>query len=95
MGVVEAWAFWDMTPKEINGRMTAFSANIKREIEHKDILAWMIGNYVACGYHNPKKYPKKPTMSKEALPDKEMGEDDMKTVLTTFAEIHNTIEGVE
>ncbi len=57
----------------------------------------MIGSYVAQGYHQPKKYPKNPDMVKiqDIKPGKDMDDESIKTVLTAFAEIHNTIEGAK
>jgi hypothetical protein len=92
-GIEGAWDFWDMTPAEINGHIKAFSESQNRAMERLDTLAWMIGNYVAQGHHQPKKYPKKPDMVKIQKPIKEMDEAGIKDSLIAFAELHNAIEG--
>lgn len=92
-GISEAWGFWDMTPAEISGRLMAHTATLNSQLEGYDTLAWMIGSYVAQGYHQPKKYPKKPDMVKIQKPIKEMDEAGIKDSLIAFAELHNAIEG--
>ena len=96
-GIADAWAFWDMTPAEISGRLRAHRVTANQRMEESDALAWMIGSYVAQGYHQPKKYPKKPDMVKiqDIKPGKDMDDENIKTVLTAYAEIHNTIEGAK
>lgn len=89
-----------MTPREISGRITAFISRNNRTAKDMDFLAWMVGNYAAIAYHEPKKYPKKPSIisqveSKALSPDVQMDSDIMKTVLTAYAEIHNEIEGAK
>lgn len=85
-----------MTPKEISGRMKAFHKNARHESEKIDVLAWMTGLYVARGYHDPEHYPTKPDFIKAEYKEPvEMEEETIKDVLTTFAEIHNAIKGVE
>ena len=76
-----------MCPNEIKGRLNAFSKGIRRGFEGHDDLAWMIGSYVAHGFHDPKKYPKKPCMVKREIPLK--GNDDVKDALMMFADTHN------
>ena len=84
-----------MTPAEINGRIKAYSEAQNRAMERIDALAWMVGSYTAQGYHQPKKYPKKPDMvkTKAKLLDEPEDEELMKDKLTAFASIHNTLEG--
>lgn len=64
-----------------------------------DALAWMIGVYSARAYHDPKHYPKKANLvetKQSAQSDQhDMDEESMKTILTGYAEIHNTIEGAK
>lgn len=86
-----------MVPNEINGRIEAYSANRQQHIENMDALAWMQGAYNARGYHEPKKYPNKPEMTKNkiGLPDEPEDEELMKDKLTVFANVHNSIEGVK
>jgi len=79
-----------MCPKEIQGRLIAFSASIKRGLEGYDDLAFMVGSYVAHSFHDPKKYPKKPCMVKRDIrivPE----QDDVKGTLMAFVETHNEV----
>jgi hypothetical protein len=95
-GIENAWDFWHMTPYEINGRIEAYSANLQNKIEQMDTLAWMMGSYNAHAYHDPKKYPRKPSMTKNKVKMGEpMPEESMKDMLEVFALIHNTVEGVK
>lgn len=81
-----------MTPAEVNGRLTAFASKASEEIENADLLAWMIGKYVAYGVNAPKKYPKRPELMKKQKPSREMDDDELMTMMTAFAETHNVIE---
>ena len=94
MGVEDAWLYWHMTPREIKGRTKAYTQNLTQQAENIDLLAWAIGGYVAQGYHDPKHYPDKPRTTKTKISSQRMEDDSMKDVLTAYAEIHNTIEGV-
>lgn len=94
MGIADAWSFWHMEPVEINGRLSAHTANRKRHEKELDLLAWMIGDYTARGYHEPKKYPRSPNKIKDTAPMADMEEEDLKTVLSAYAELHNeTVRG--
>lgn len=86
-----------MTPREIKGRLKAFEVTLIRKEKGKDKLAWLIGNYVGVAVNNPSKFPEKPNMIKSVieLSEEEMEEEDMKTILTSFAESHNAIEEVK
>lgn len=86
-----------MTPAEVNGRIRALGAERNSASEQLDLLAWMIGRYCAKGYHEPNKYPRKPEIIevKQLIPSDEMDEDSMKTILTAYAEVHNTVEGAK
>ena len=86
-----------MQPVEISGRVKAHVARLNRTVENMDALAWMIGQYTGMAYHDPKKYPKKPEMTKNkiGLPDEPEDEELMKDKLTVFANVHNSIEGVK
>ena len=65
-------------------------------LDNLDALAWMIGVYSARAFHDPKHYPQKANLVETKQPiqpgQEDMDEDNMKTILTGFAEIHNTIE---
>lgn len=88
-----------MTAREVKGRIKAYNAVLRREKENDDALAWMVGYYGMQGFHQPKKYPKNPSVIKhETAIDNDlepMDDEVMQTMLTSFAEVHNTIEGVQ
>jgi hypothetical protein len=77
-----------MTPAEVKGRIKAH----ERAIEDVDVLAWLIGAYVAHGFHDPKHYPKKPNAVVQTKPKGTMDDDDIKDALTVFAQAHNAAE---
>jgi hypothetical protein len=83
-----------MTPAEVKGRIKAHEIAQKRAVEDADVLAWLIGSYVAHGFHDPKHYPKKPNVVARAkpLPKGTMDDDDIKDALTVFAQTHNAAE---
>ena len=83
-----------MTPAEVKGRIKAHETAQKRAAEDADVLAWLIGSYVAHGFHDPKHYPKKPNVVAQAkpLPKGTMDDDDIKDALTVFAKAHNAAE---
>ena len=97
-GIEDAWAFWHMTPGEINGRLKAYTTKLKQKSENMDTLAFMIGNYVGIAVNNPKEYPNHPNMIKIQTinkPESEpMDDEDIKSRLSLFADIHNAIEDV-
>lgn len=75
--------------------MRAHQAVIKQRNEAIDLAAWMIGHYTSWAYHNPKKYPKKPNMTKQThKPVDDMEEDDIKEIMSAYAEMHNAAEGM-
>lgn len=97
-GIADAWAFWDMCPAEISGRLEAHRAKQKQAFEAQDFTAWLIGAYVGTAVNNPKQYPKKPdkvTIKEPPKPTTEMTSDTLKDVLTVFAEMHNATEGAK
>ncbi len=95
-GYVAAWDLWHMTPTEVNGRLKAYTASQQQKMEQLDILAWMVGQYTAQAYHNPKNYPRKPSIIKKPVAKQaRLDDDSMKDILTAFAETHNAIEGVK
>lgn len=88
-----AWDFWHMTPKEVAGRIKAHEENNQRRAEEMDVLAWMVGNYTAQGYYQPRKYPRKPGIIKREKKQETIDNDEtMKHKLLAFAEIHNAEE---
>lgn len=75
--------------------MRAHQAAIKQRDEAIDLAAWMIGQYAGLAYHNPKKYPRKPNTAKQTIaPVDDMDEDDIKEIMSAYAEMHNAAEGM-
>ena len=84
-----------MTPKEMQGRMAAHTKQQEQRMAQLDALAWMTGQYVGTAQNNPKKYPRQPQFYKPEVREKavrSMGDEEMKTVLTAYADTHNIIE---
>lgn len=83
-----------MTPAEVKGRIKAREIAQKQATQDADALAWMIGSYVAHGFHDAKHYPKNPNMvvREKPLPKGTMDDDDIKDALTVFAQAHNAAE---
>lgn len=67
-----------MTPRELEVYAKAFKKRTTREMERVDILNHLLGNYIALGVNNPKKYPKKPLFQTEkARKKEEMSDEEM------------------
>lgn len=83
-----------MTPAEVKGRIKAHEIAQKRAVEDADVLAWLIGSYVAHGFHDPRHYPKKPNAVTQTKPQPKsiMGDEDIKDALVVFAQAHNAAE---
>lgn len=73
-----------MTPREISGRLTAFAVRSEKETKHMDALAWMAGNYAAFAYHDPRKFPKKPSIIVDVVRDEAQSVESMKAVLRSM-----------
>lgn len=86
-----------MTPKQINGMIEAHGAQYRQIAEQNDLLAWMTGAYVGRAFNPKTDYPNKPDLIVKQYIGSEdvMEEDDMKSILTAFAETHNVIEGIK
>lgn len=66
--------------------MRAFEKRITREMDRMDILNHLLGNYIALGVNNPKKYPKKPLFRTEKAQKKaEMSDEEMEIFGRIFA----------
>lgn len=91
LGISSVNGFWHLTPKEINNVIIAHSA----QYERLSLLAWEIGQYVAVGVNNPKKYPKPPQATKPPAPHKRKevrkAEPVIKAKLQAFADMHNAV----
>ena len=75
--------------------MAAHTKQQEQRMAQLDALAWMAGQYVGMAQNNPKKYPRQPQFYKPEVREKAvrgMGDEEMKTVLTAYAETHNIIE---
>lgn len=66
--------------------MKAFEKRTAREMERMDILNHLLGNYIALGVNDPKKYPKKPLFRTENAQKKaEMSDEEMEIFGRIFA----------
>ena len=81
-GFPGAARLFEMTPREIEWELTAFSARRRLEMERLDDLAWLIGRYTAVGVNAPRKFPRKPDGVKRKAP--EMSDAEMKNVFTAL-----------
>lgn len=51
-----------MTIGEFKHCADGYKDRLEREARQTDMLNHILGNYIAVGVNNPKKYPKKPTL---------------------------------
>lgn len=70
------WEILCLSPREIEWRFRALAQRRRMQGENIDLLAFLVGRYVALGFHAPKKYPRKPNSL--AYPPKEMTANQMK-----------------
>lgn len=72
-----------MTPYETQMILDSHNAQIRRDQERREMLAWMIGAYTGIAVNNGKKYPQKPCLFKSDKSDaaQEMTPDQMKANL--------------
>ena len=75
----------NMTPREISLALET----AKRRALDLDLLAWLVGQYVAIGVNNPKKFPRKPNRIRFR---KNMSDEEMKQTLISLAERRNPID---
>ncbi len=57
--------FWSLNVKQFQKHVKAFNEEEKRKFEQQDALNFLLGEYVAFAFNNPKKYPKKPFLEKQ------------------------------
>lgn len=57
--------FWEIVPTDFKKYLEAYRKRKEAEIIEKDYNNWILGKYLAFSYHDPKKYPKKPFLTKE------------------------------
>lgn len=74
------------TPSEAELLLTSFAADRRGRLERIDLTAWLIGRYAALGWHNPRRYPRRPEAIRPANP--EMSDAEMKDALLEFAKGH-------
>jgi len=56
--------FWEMNPREIRVCFTGYAEKEKYRQMAQDRLNHILGQYIAMGVNNPKKYPKEPLLAK-------------------------------
>lgn len=70
--------FWQLTPKQFNKYMNVHNKKIKEEVQQKDRFNYMLGQYIAFAFNDPKNYPKKPFLENaEEKKGKEMTDIEM------------------
>lgn len=52
--------------------MDGYKQKVEREMQQQDQLNHILGNYIATGVNNPKKYPKQPALSNERKSNKQV-----------------------
>lgn len=58
--------FWLLTPKQFEKHIKVYAKKKQEEMEEMDMLNWVLGKYIAYSFNDPKKYPKKPMLSRDA-----------------------------
>lgn len=81
-GFAGAARLWELSPVEAELELSAFAARKRRRAEELDEAAWATARYVAVGLLAPKKFPRRPELSRPM----EMSGAEMKAVFAGMAE---------
>ncbi len=57
--------FWSLDVKQFQKHVKVYNEEEKRRFEQQDALNFLLGEYVAFAFNNPKKYPNKPFLEKQ------------------------------
>ena len=57
--------FWELTIGEFTRCLDGYKDLVERQNKRQDHLNHILGNYIATGVNNPKKYPKEPYLSED------------------------------
>ena len=71
--------FWKLNPKQFNKYVKVYSQKTKEQAQQTDRFNYMLGQYIAFAFNDPKKYPKKPFLEEvqQEQKDDEMSADEM------------------
>ena len=64
--------FWSLDVKQFEKHIKVFNEEEERKFRDKDALNFLLGQYIAFAFNNPKKYPSKPFLEKKEEKIKEM-----------------------
>lgn len=67
--------YWNLNPNQFQKYINVYKSKTEHELQEKDYLNYLLGHYITYSFNNPKKYPKKPFLSK--LTKKNMTDEDM------------------
>lgn len=70
--------YWGLNPKQFQKYINVYKLKQEQSLQEQDYLNYLLGQYIAYSFNNPKKYPKKPFLQKTQL--KEMTDDEMERV---------------
>lgn len=70
--------YWSETPKIFRKRVEVYQEMLEERVIEVDAVNYNLGIYIAMAVNNPRKYPKKPYMSREKVPNKTWSTDDLK-----------------
>lgn len=64
--------YWNLSPAEFRNCVAGFNSRQKAEIERADTLNHILGRYISFAVNDPKHYPRKPIVAKNAHRTKKM-----------------------
>ena len=64
--------YWNLNPAEFRNCVAGFNSKQKAEIERVDTLNHILGQYISFAVNDPKHYPRKPIVAKNAHRTKKM-----------------------
>ena len=64
--------YWNLSPAEFRNCVAGFNSKQKAEIERADALNHILGRYISFAVNDPKHYPRKPIVAKNAHRTKKM-----------------------
>lgn len=77
-------AIWETTPATAMKVYENYVARLQTEVDKVELLAWRMGYYNTVGFHQPKKYPRKPAIKKPETIDSETAQKEYEDELDAF-----------
>lgn len=71
--------YWDLNPKQFQKYLNVYKSKKEQELQEKDYLNYLLGQYISYSFNNPKKYPSKPFLQK-IQQKREMTDEEMERV---------------